>query len=200
MIRRLFTLASMLSLLFCIATAALWARSYYVGYGAGRINDRAHESRRLMTFFGISVAWGGISIGREIEDVPEGADPDTMRRAANGWSHWTYARPHDALVFVDWNWRLLGFAWSSYEHYGYDARVDPPASAGTDRSQVLVIPCWFSVLVSALVPLGWLARARRVRRGRRMNLCPACGYDLRASNERCPECGGAILSKAEPPP
>jgi hypothetical protein len=33
-------------------------------------------------------------------------------------------------------------------------------------------------------------RARRERRDR--NLCVKCGYDLRASSERCPECGTLI--------
>jgi hypothetical protein len=40
--------------------------------------------------------------------------------------------------------------------------------------------------VAAFIPLGRARRrTRRVSRG----LCPVCGYDLRASLYRCPECG-----------
>ena len=51
--------------------------------------------------------------------------------------------------------------------------------------------------VAAVLPAGWLAaraavatrRALRQRRLIRAGLCPRCGYDLRATPGRCPECG-----------
>ena len=37
----------------------------------------------------------------------------------------------------------------------------------------------------------WLVRPiQRQRRRRELGLCEYCGYDLRASRGRCPECGG----------
>lgn len=51
------------------------------------------------------------------------------------------------------------------------------------------IPLWPFVLISAIVPsvvaLRWWRKHRRQKRG----LCRECGYDLRESRDRCPECG-----------
>jgi hypothetical protein len=65
------------------------------------------------------------------------------------------------------------------------------------------IPWWsLIVLFSAWPASRWLAnRRRRARVGR--GQCPDCGYDLRATPDRCPECGAvaeglAIESKPTP--
>jgi hypothetical protein len=59
--------------------------------------------------------------------------------------------------------------------------------------RAISFPCWIPTAAFAVLPVGcWgprlLRRALRRRRVRR-DCCPTCGYDLRATPDRCPECG-----------
>jgi hypothetical protein len=76
-------------------------------------------------------------------------------------------------------WQGMGFA-LLIEHQPY----------GT--SHQVIIPAWATTIPLAILPTAWLAGFVRTRRRNRQlhdNHCPTCGYDLRASPDRCPECG-----------
>jgi hypothetical protein len=55
------------------------------------------------------------------------------------------------------------------------------------------VPYWLIALTTAIPPARRLKRHRKseLERRRAACLCPACGYDLRATPDRCPECGTA---------
>jgi hypothetical protein len=59
------------------------------------------------------------------------------------------------------------------------------------------VPHWFIALLCLPLPLIAFRRWRRKRRIEREGLCRVCGYDLRASVDRCPECGTGFAAATE---
>jgi hypothetical protein len=64
------------------------------------------------------------------------------------------------------------------------------------RATGLMMPHWAAALVFAVLPARWGMLRRRAASRFNRGLCAVCGYDLRATPGRCPECG----AEAKPQP
>ena len=82
-------------------------------------------------------------------------------------------------------------------HFGFRWNILVESSyVGDFRESDLNFPHWALAFVAAIAPAVWLGR--RIRRESRIagKICLSCGYDLRASRERCPECGTPFQAAA----
>ena len=74
------------------------------------------------------------------------------------------------------------------------SKKDPWGLAEVQYS-VFVVPYWAILPFLLILPLLWTRGVLRQWRRRRKGLCLTCGYDLRASEGTCPECGSAIPTR-----
>jgi len=81
---------------------------------------------------------------------------------------------------------------------GFDPMIGRrPVYFRNEATRVVAVRYWFACLVTCLLPASWMfAYVRRRHRRTGPALCPRCGYDLRATPDRCPECGAVAKAKA----
>jgi hypothetical protein len=63
------------------------------------------------------------------------------------------------------------------------------ANMTNQTGYVCDLPDWLFCLLFLAMPGAWLWRWGRAKQRGSLGLCRKCGYDLRATLERCPECG-----------
>ena len=194
-VRRLFRILlnalTALSLLLFVATVVLWVRS------ADTIDEfeyhryvRAGAAVHRLTWSITSIN-GGIGITRVTGSAPAG-DLDTpigMWCEHRQEDSQPQAYPSGGIILVDGTSRA-GLRWR-----GFIIGQTPYYTTGGKwqfRLRFVTVPAWFAVLTTAALPtvrfLRWRRNRRALSHGRR-GLCPSCGYDLRATPDRCPECG-----------
>jgi hypothetical protein len=185
MLRRLFTLLSALSLLLCAAVAVLWVRSYWVvdewmwtgtSVADGRATVRQYELEPQCGTFTLTY--------RRLDSTSAASAREVAENPPSRFSHFTYHQFH-----CDSFWEQLGFAYTT------SRKSDDRWGSAYKTVQ---LPAWLLLAAFGPSPAVWFLKLRRRRQGvlrRARSLCPSCGYDLRATPGRCPECGTPAAGK-----
>ena len=115
------------------------------------------------------------------------------------------SRPSEGVLLIGW----LEYRWPACEGFqvwppglavgSSHASYQPPAMKFSQRRVVaepdgfgghrVLVPIWMPAVVTSFTPGVSLWRVWSRGRRRPGGLCMNCGYDLRATPARCPECG-----------
>jgi hypothetical protein len=174
---RLFNLLAAISLLLCASTIVMWVRSYWVDEAFMKFHylppdmsaaTADFQPRANQQFTDVSVLQGELLVVRTLRPVGHSETNE-------GWTR--LSRP---------NVQKLQLGSSFLNHCGFGLSIEHPADYPGASSFRFLFPLWGIVLLSAIAPFSWLFRSRRRPES---GVCAKCGYDLRATPERCPECG-----------
>jgi hypothetical protein len=159
--------AALWSFLLAMATLSLWVRSYFVC-------DDFRWNRLSGSYKGVESAVGGIYFfwGRERPGPRSRVEYFTWH--SNAWEEGYGVTPR---------------RWAGVQAF----RV--PIDGEIGPRTVIVVSHWLVFAGLLLPPAAWAVRARRRRRREAAGRCLECGFDLRASRRRCPECGAGIPRK-----
>jgi hypothetical protein len=172
------TIATLPVLLCALVLVWSYLRTISVGYSRS-----ATESGRLVVYATSGAVDRGWFHVRSVTVRPsERGENLDMSRREFGWTSprfYSFAHQRNFLV-------------PTYHGVYQDQSRSAKAGLGITSGWELTIPVWELVVVT-FIPVPLVARRawnrRLLRRRRLAGVCSTCGYDLRASGDRCPECG-----------
>ena len=178
----------LVSLALLLGVTGAWVRSYVAADAVSFVRDDLTPRTWTRRSYAVYSGRGGVrfSYSRFVHLGPPapGAAITPDVAAMRGWK-WTSA----AHATYPWlydepspPWSQLGFDMDGLEaSWLFATEFFEPS---------VTVPYPFLVALAAILPAQHLI-ARRRRRAAAAGLCGRCGYDLRASAGRCPECGEA---------
>jgi hypothetical protein len=174
--RRLFTTAAAASLLLFVITCAAWIDSYFANAAVyWRFRGKNDDGTALWSvFWDISVGDGRFMLLREALAGPPRKSPPVFKLPPQpllGWRRTPKAPMYATAATYKWDRSVLDDGQDRFDQWHTFGRL------------------WHLAVLTAVLPAAWIVHRRRANRRCGENLCPTCGYDLRATPERCPECG-----------
>jgi hypothetical protein len=191
----LFNLGAAVSLAACVAMGVLWVRSYRPGpqrwasFGGARGTEFAATPLSIAPQRARFLA----SARGRLLLIDQSCAADAA--AQRDISHCGVFGMPSAVVVYSPRGAVDGKGWLGFGHVSSQFGRAAAGKSAFEYS-VLSIPYWAAVVSTVILPAWWLRRrlvdCRRAREG----LCRTCGYDLRASSDRCPECGAPVATAA----
>jgi hypothetical protein len=202
MLRRVAGFLSGASLLLCALSLALWVRSY----GDGK-SDAVHHWTGENWLEAESVR-GKLYLLRTdgCYVVDNGPDAEFRVTVANGNSSFSFQGSLTLInnIFLDPAGEKEHF-WGSVQCGNVIPLIlfgNPAPATRPDTFIKLSLRWWCVAATFAILPCSyftyWGCRVRRARRRVVLKECLNCGYDLRATPSRCPECGLAPAGQELP--
>jgi hypothetical protein len=207
--RLLFNFAAALSAMMWVATSVIWTASYFHLYSAASTHIHTYYADGQIASpwvasnsFGIDTGFGVVHVFRHYSQLPQRFVPAPVpgmqwRRLSiaeyrkKGWSKDDFTRGAIPATLTPY-WFRRGIAGFIVTVFKEDDTPD-----GIRQTWEFTFPLWGPMLLASVMPTLWSIRRISLRRLASLGLCRICGYDLRATPERCPECGTAVEQKGE---
>jgi hypothetical protein len=161
--QRVYNRLAVLSLVLCGATAALWISSCW-----------RQDTVMLNACHGVFTEPHTIVFWRTATPQFPGG-----RLYHSGPSSRRQTRPFGLILQHSQGSIFVGFLGFIYRSWLEPAH--PPF-----RLIYVGIPFWFPLVITSLAPTVWILTRKKPSK---IGVCIFCGYDLRATPNRCPECG-----------
>lgn len=194
-----------MSLMLCIATLLLWGRSYWKGVRL--VREACDPGRLSISASSIAIENGGARFFSRRMRFQGHLAYDRWAPRNQVSVYFATAPPRQRFRSI---WRRLAVTFNSSQVAGDEFPASGGGRAGSaNPSDPSASGKYVTNIREATVPLGYLTlpllllgvpavlRVRRHIRAVPPGHCTRCGYDLRASKERCPECGTPIAVRMD---
>jgi len=187
------TLVTALCLGLCFATILMWLASYDIGWAYSRTDSHG-------VYRSCISGNGRIAYSIEFYDVDWTPEIGQQRWVASGSGGLGFQLFPEFQIYTNppryRRHDFLGFGHIELQHSQQIVASEKEGCISTiEHQKAWWIPYWFLVTLTLFPPLLWfIVFRRRYRHWQRQQhgLCLQCGYDLRATPDRCPECGRLV--------
>jgi hypothetical protein len=184
--RLLFNLAAGVSLLLLLLTIAVWVRSFSCAQSL-RYDSQPDRGSRWWVHLGTGLGRAFVFAGSYETKIPTEIDLQStvvfgFHATSRAFSPSAF-KPTMPELARSYDHEVLGLGWSSERSV-----VVRPQINRTFATYAIAAPYWMLGSIFAVAPGAWSIRWLRRKDREQTMRCMACGYDLRATPDRCPEC------------